>query len=501
VSAERYIVVIDAGTTLVWCHLFDSSGKIVASRSMPWAYQNVEEISPYAREFDHQAVWDRLCGLVGQVVDNASNRNNVAAISVTSQRQGVVFLDRQGGELYAGPNLDLRSVFEGAAIDDEYGERVYDITGHTPSFLFAAAKLKWYQSNRPSLYNSITTVLPLSDWLNWKLTGEMASERTVAGEAGLLDIRQREWCTELYGDLGLASNDHVPLVDSATVLGTVQASAAMPTGLPVSTLVVSAGADTQCGLLGLGPVRPAQVGVVAGWSAPVQMVTDTPVFSQEAKTWAGCHVTPLHWVAESNASDTGNVYRWVAKTFWPDQPDPFAAMGQAAEAVAAGADGALAFLGPSRMDMNNVGLRAGGLLFPVPMTMNEPSRAQITRAALEAIAYAVKSNVDQVEAVVGRQAERVAVGGGMTRTKLWTDVLVNVLDRPVQVSPEPHVSAVGAYLCGATGICEFSSLEEAATSVASTLETFDPNPTLAMEYHDHYEHWLEIEASLKEIQL
>ena len=500
-SAERYIVVIDAGTTLVWCHLFNSAGKIVASRSTPWAYQNVIDISPYAREFDHKPVWEGLCGLVRQVVDEGGNRNNVAALTITSQRQGVVFLDRQGHELYAGPNLDLRSVFEGAAIDDSYGERMYDVTGHAPSFLFAAGKLKWFQLHRPNVYDSIATVLPLSDWLNWKLSGEMVSERTAAGEAGLLDIRQRNWCTQLFGDLGLASNGHVPLVDLATVLGSVQVSAAKATGLPVSTPVVSAGADTQCGLLGLGLARPAQAGIVAGWSAPVQMVTNAPVFSQQTKTWTGCHVTSQLWVAESNPSDTGNVYRWVADTFWPDQSDPFAAMERAAEAIPAGSDGAIALLGPSRMDMSQLGLRAGGLLFPVPITMSEPNRAQITRAVIEANAYAVKSNLEQIETVVGQKADDVAVGGGMTKTKMWSDVLVNVLDRPVQVSPEHQVSAVGAYLCGATGIGGFSSLEEAASSGTGTMETFEPDPVLAMEYHDHYEHWQEVETSLREIQL
>ena len=73
--------------------------------------------------------------------DSRIRADEIAAVAATSQRQAVVFLDSDGHELYAGPNLDLRAVFEGAAIDDELRDRVYRTTGHLPSFFFTAAKL------------------------------------------------------------------------------------------------------------------------------------------------------------------------------------------------------------------------------------------------------------------------------------------------------------------------------------------------------------------------
>ena len=62
---------------------------------------------------------------------------NIDAVAVTSQRQAVAFIDGDGGTVYVGPNTDLRAVFEGAAIDDQIGEVVYETTGHLPSMLFA----------------------------------------------------------------------------------------------------------------------------------------------------------------------------------------------------------------------------------------------------------------------------------------------------------------------------------------------------------------------------
>ena len=166
--------------------------------------------------------------------------------------------------------------------------------------MMATAKLMWYRSNQPDAYARISRVLSLADWTALALGGDAAAEATLACEAGLLDLRSRDWCDSLLSDLGLLKPG-VPLVESGTVTGKITSEAAEATGLPRGTPVVAAGADTQCGLLGLGSARAGQVGIVAGWSVPVQMVTGGPVLSPERKTWSGCFLDSSAWVLESSA--------------------------------------------------------------------------------------------------------------------------------------------------------------------------------------------------------
>src|SRR5204863_8650144 len=78
-------------------------------------------------------------------------------------------------------------------------------------------------------------------------------------------------------------------------------------GIPV----VHAGADTQCALVGMGALGPRETGVPAGWSAPLQFVTDRPVFDSAKRTWTGLHVVPDRWVIESNAGETGRAWQWI----------------------------------------------------------------------------------------------------------------------------------------------------------------------------------------------
>jgi autoinducer 2 (AI-2) kinase len=409
-------------------------------------------------------------------------------------------MDEAGDEIYAGPNLDLRAVFEGGAIDDEMRERVYRTTGRLPSMLFSPAKLRWFKLHRPEAYGRISRVLTLADWVVWRLTGAMASEVSLACEAGLVDIHTRGWCTALMEDMGLMA-DTVPLTRASAVVGTIKGDASSETGLVTGTPVIASGADTQCGLLGMGVAQEHQVGIVAGWSAPLQMVTLEPVLSPEASTWAGCFLEDGKWVLESSTGDAGNSYRWLADTFCGGGKDVFMRMDELAGAVAAGSDGAFALLGPARMDAGRPGMRRGGILFPVPLTFSDLGLGHVIRASLEAIAFAIKANLEQMEELAGAQATDVAIGGGMTRTGTFVRLLADVLGRQIKVSPFPDVSARGAELCARTALGEFGSLEEASMSVRPRLRMIDPDPLDSAEYQDRYEEWVGLQDQLHGVNL
>ena len=135
----------------------------------------------------------RACSLVRECLDASGLRpEEVSAVSTTSQRGGFVLLDPSGAELYAGPNADTRAFFEGMEIDERLGERVYGLTGRLPSFLFAPARLEWFRRNDPDTARRISTILPLNDWLSFKLTGDPSAERSAVTELGLLPVSDSE---------------------------------------------------------------------------------------------------------------------------------------------------------------------------------------------------------------------------------------------------------------------------------------------------------------------
>ena len=490
--ADGAVVVVDAGSSAARCLVFDEAGRVAGSSAGAWRYAKPAGAPALAREFDLAALWADLCSLVRPALQDAGTEpSRIAAVAVTGQRQAVVFLDDAGRELYAGPNLDLRAVFEGAQLDDENAA-----TGRRPSMLFAHAKLRWFRDHRPRAYAKIASVLTLPDWVAWKLTGELAADPSLAVEAGLLDVRTGAWRAQPFDEAGV-DPEGVRLLSPGEFAGTVRADAARETGLAEGVPVCVAGPDTQCGLLGMGVADADEVGIVAGWSVPLQMVTEAPAPVSEGDAWTGLFLEDGKGVLECNAGDLGNQQRWLAEMLFGSAEKGLEAMNALAAAAPPGAHGTTALFGHPRMDPANPGMRTGGLLFPAPVTFSEIGRGHLARAQMESAAFTVRANLEQLERAAGVRARVVRLGGGMARMPLFGEIVAAVLGRQIGVSASGNVSALGAYLRATAALGGRSASVEAASSATVRLAALDPEPLAAAEYEDAYGRWLELAKEME----
>ncbi len=489
VMPPNLVLVIDAGSSSIRCHLVDPAGKVTRSVSQPWVYLKEPDAGVLERSFDLEACWQSLCSAISECTGDGGHRPQ--SISITSQRQSLVFVDSQGCPIHAGPNTDTRAVFQGSALDAQHGGLLYQTTGHRPTFMMAAGKLAWLRDTRPAEYEELAHVITLADWIAYRLTGRLGCEPTLAAASGLLDIRTRTWASDVFEELGLRCPES-SLHEATEIRGTVNAEEfASISGTPV----VVAGADTQCGMLGAGGVDTGQVGIIAGWSAPVQMLVPEPVQSSEMKTWTGLFQVPELWVMESSAGDLGNVWRWLVETFSGNGLD-FEKLDRLAGSSPLGSFGVTGHFGPQAMDISAVGMRLGGILFPTPITFGGPTQGQIGRAALESFSYAIRANLEQLESESGISADSIALGGGLSRSSTFRRILPDVLGRPISTHNQSDVTARGCTAIARTAIGEYSSLAESAVAASQEAPTSDPDPSAAAEYQDHYERWLELNESI-----
>jgi len=498
---SEYVLAIDVGTSSLRCLVTDPLGQPVSSSNQPWTYQTPEDLAPMGHEFQPDELWQALCQVIRRALAEAGiNPAHIRGVSATSQREGAVFLDKKGRELYAGPNIDLRALFEGIAIDDEFGEEVYSLCGHKPSFMLVPAKLGWFRINQPEVYGQISSVLSISDWVAYWLTGELACEISSACELGLVDIKQRLWCDKLVERLNLPRDIYPRLGNAGSPVGVVSARSAAETGLVAGTLVALGAADSQSGLLGLGVSQPGQVGVVAGWSAPVQLVTDRPIFDTEGRVWTSCHALERLWILESNTGEAGNAYRWLKENLLgDDSQEGYALMERMARSVPPGAEGTLALLGPDLMNMGKLGLRWGGFLFPLPLSFSQINRSHLVRAVLENLCFAIKANYIQLEEISETGLGPMSLGGGLARSRCLSQMLADVLDRPVLLPKLTEVSALGAAMCAAAGAGLYPSLAEAVLAMKGEQHRFEPDVGNAAEYAEYYQKWRVASRRMEEL--
>ena len=293
-AAPKYVLAIDAGSSGCRVLVFDVAGSAVSSACHRWTYDSPPDVGPLGREFNPAAFWGAICHVIRESVSQAGVRpSDIVAVSSTSQRHGVVFLDKEGNELYSRPNTDLRALMEGFSIDAEHGGELRRITGHSPAFLFAPAKLQWFKANRPAVYDRIATLLTINNWILYRLSGRRVAEPSGDSDTGLVDIGNLCWSPDLQKTFDLARGVCPEMTAAGTCVGAVSAEAADQTGLATGTLVVVGGADTQCGLLGMGVKDQGQVGIVAGWSAAIQMVTDGPIFDPSGRIGSAVTSSPV----------------------------------------------------------------------------------------------------------------------------------------------------------------------------------------------------------------
>ena len=490
-----YVAAIDMGTSRVRALVFDARGTLCSAASADMPIRTIPALGPLAKTLPPRLLWALICRLVRGASEKAGVASSeIAGIAVTSQREGGAIVDERGRELYLAPNTDLRAFIEGQTLDEKHREAVYRTTGHTPSFLLAPAKLHWLRNNQPELYKRARWVLSLDAWAALKLGAMPALAVPAAVELGLAEVRTGETARPLLADLGIPPGLVPPLVMPGAVIGHVSRGAAARTGLGSGTPIIAAGPDTQCALLGMGATGAGDVGIVAGWSAPAQMVLDRPVLDPQMRTWTGRHFMG-QWVLESTAADAGRGYAWVRETFFPGAKEN--ALLSAAAIAGPGANGALAYLGPGVANMGSLGAAMGGLLFPLLSSFQPTNPGDLLRATLENIAFAIKGNILQLEAVSGQAAKRIALAGGMSGNPVFQTLLMNVLGRDVLLPRGREITGLGAAICAAVGAGVYSRMPEGEAAMASSMVRVRPDDARTLEYQEHYERWLTVKRALE----
>ena len=479
--------------------IFDNAGRQFAEAGRTWTYDAPPDIAPWGREFDADHFWSLLCQATHEAMHMADVLpEHIAAVATTGQRLATVFLDGAGRELYAGPNLDLRAVLEGTRLLNEHGPRIHAVTGQLPPFLFASARWLWFAAHHPEVCERTRATLSINDWLAFRLSGEIASEPTNAAASGLLDVRAHEWSDEMCRMVGLPAGVCPPLHRAGDVIGRVTERAAEQIGLKAGTPVVVGGADTSCGLLGMGVTHPGECGVVAGWSAPAQVVMADPVFDPQAALWTSCHLLPELWVLEGNAGPAGSAHRWACITLFGEANwDAFDTL---AAGAPAGAGGALGFLGARIADYNDPQLLWGGWLMPLAGPLDGVGRAELARATFENIAFAIKANLERVGTLAPISGP-VRLGGGLARSQLLPQILADVLGRPVEAHAGHSVSALGAAVCAAAS-ADFGGDVARAGSAMLRIESaqrFEPRRRAQAEYLDAFERWARAYTGLAQL--
>jgi glycerol kinase len=437
------ILAIDQGTTGTTCLVFDETGA-VAGR----AYSEFQQFFPRPGWVEHDAaeIWEVTRRVAGEAIAAAGIEGaELEAVGITNQRETVVGWDPGSGEPIHRALVwqDRRT----AGRCDELREAgheplVRERTGLTIDPYFSGTKIEWLLRNAAGAERAVFGTI--DSWLLFKLTGQHLTDYTNASRTMLFDIRKLGWDEELCGLLGVdPARLPQPRPSSCEFGTTTEFGGEVP--------VAGVAGDQQAALFGQACHQAGTAKNTYGTGSFVLLNSGSqppPVTDGLLVTVACGPGEETAYALEASIFVTGAAVQWLR--------DGLGIIDEAGEteALAASVDSnegvyfvpALTGLGSPHWDPYARGTIVG-------LTRGS-GRAQLARAALEAIAYQTVDAVRAQEAACGERLEVLKADGGATVNRWLMQFQADVLGTPVSVPEIAETTALGAaYLAGiATGV-------------------------------------------------
>ena len=432
---------IDSGTQSTKVLVVDArDGKVLSSAAQ--AYDLIPNLPPGAKE-QHPHVWREATasGIRRALRQAKAVAAEVKAIGVSGQQHGFVPLDSEG-EVIRPAKLwcDTSTALECAEITEQLGglKKTIRALGNAVLPGFTASKILWLKKHEPKNYQRLSMVLLPHDYLNFWLTGEKVMEYGDASGTALLDVRKRKWSDaaleaidpELAGKLP-------PLIESDQPTGRLQSSTAKFLDLNPGVLVSAGGGDNMMGAIGTGNTRPGVITASFGTSGTIYACADKPVVDPQGEIAAFCDSTN-RWLPLLCTMNVTVATEMVREDFgWSHEK--FAAE---AARIPAGSNGLM--LLPYFEGERTPNVPEGtGVWFGVNKRTFEAGH--FARAAMEGVTLGMNYGLRRL-AELGVQPKQIRATGGGAKSKVWRQIMADILGAEVVTLKVSEGAAYGAAL-------------------------------------------------------
>ncbi|HEX6885241.1 MAG TPA: xylulokinase [Planctomycetota bacterium] len=427
-SGELYLG-LDVGTQSTKALLLDPDARTVVARAAS-AYELLPGLPPGAAE-QHPDTWWSAVETCLATLARSADLARVRALGVSGQQHGFVALDAERRVLRPAKLwCDTSTAAEARELTRTLGR-------HVPTG-FTASKILWLARHEPERFARLAHVLLPHDWINFRLTGELAMEAGDASGTALFDPATRRFDARACYAIDARLESCLPrLVAPDEPIGTLTPDAARALGLRTGIPVAPGGGDNMCAAIGAGATRAGIAVLSLGTSATVFAYARTPVLDPEGLIAPFCDSTGGYLPLLCVMNATG-VLNEVARGFGQD----LATLTRAAESVAPGSDGLLFLPDLAGERVPDLPEATGTLLGLRPGLLDA---GHVFRAALEGVSLNLAWGVARLRAL-GLALDSVRLVGGGARNELWAGILADVLAVPVQRLAEDESAALGAAL-------------------------------------------------------
>lgn len=500
---SAYILTIDVGTGSGRCIIFDLEGNEIASSQQEWLPKTNPRY-PGSQDFDTREAWQLLCKTINDALGQAKIKNDdIIAVTSTSMREGMVLYNRDKEVIWACPNVDARATAEVVEmVKRDLAKPIYNIAGDWLSII-SPPRLWWIRNNMPAVYEKIVHINMLSDWVLFKLSGEIVTDPSIGSSSGIFDLSKRAWSEKVIELADLPRGIYPEVYECGTIVGKVTAKAANETGLKEGTPVVTGGADTQLALVGAGAINPKTYTVCAGTMWQTTVLSDHPLVDPKFRLRALCHAVPGQWMTEGIGFYHGFTMRWFRDGFCQYEKnraqqegrDAYVLMEELAERIPAGSNGVQAIFS-NIMDAKQWRHAPPAFIGFDVLNPEASGKAACIRAIQESAAFVTRGHIEILNELMGESATEVIFTGGSSKGFLWPKIIADTLGVSIKIPVIKESTSLGAAMCVLMAVGECSNWNDAVQRFVKWDRHIEPDQAAHAQYNDVYKKWIEVYSNI-----
>jgi xylulokinase len=457
---EAAVLAIDLGTTEVKAGLVSLDGRLLGLARC--GYATDADPATGRAEQDPEAWWGAIGLAVRELVRAAVG--DVVAIGIDGHGPTLVAVDDGGHATHPAITWqDTRASAEQAELAAATGLQGWSLAG-LPAAL-------WLERTAPAAAAATCWYLATWDFIAMRLTGQAAT--SLAPGQPFPD-------GEALTRAGVPGDKVPPSIDAGSVIGSLRGEVAATLGLRAGIPVVAGIVDAWASYHGAGMIRSGDALDPGGSAGGFGVYWDRPLVVPGSFST----IAPLPGLFSIGGAmaATGRAVDWFRVEVLRGAATT-ATLIEEAGAIPPGADGIvfLPYLAGERSplwDPTARGAFAGLAL--------GHGRAHLTRAILEASAFAIRHVAESIVAA-GVEVGTMRVCGGPARSETWNQIKADVTGFAVDVPSVLETAVAGSAILAATGVGAWPDLPAAIRGMTRSSRRLDPNPANRARYDATYD--------------
>jgi xylulokinase len=487
-----YYIGVDCGTQGTKVVVYDPETKTFVGDG----YKAHEIFSNDRGGREQEPIWwiDALNAAMKEALKNLGpeERKKIAGIGVSGQQNGLVIMD---DNKKVPRRVKLWNDTETAEANERYINtagglaEVISRIGTAIPVGYTVSKLIWMKEKEPAVFDKIAYVINPKDYINFYLTGIIATDAGSASGTGYYNVINKEWEDKMVSLIAPDFKKKLPpIIDDLAAIGTIKAEIAENYGLSASCIVAAGSGDNMMAAVGTGNVETGIATMNLGTSGVLSVFTDQkPVGYPEIIQIQ--NAIPNGWIPTTCTMNAASTTTVVQELFGLD----IAAFDTDIAASSIGAEGIimLPFLNGERMPSLP---EARGSIYG--LTIKNFTRQNCVRSCAEAVAFSLRWGCDLLRSK-GISFHQLRLVGGGSNSAPWRQIIADVFDAEIIGIKGKEAGAFGGII-QAMSICKEGSVSELCKKHITLDEKKHtlPNKENVKKYEDTYYSYLDIRKQI-----